>query len=47
MLGADDMATATSLAGMFRTDYYYPAPTNDLLGLEVGVALKNAYTVAV
>jgi len=47
MLGADDMATAASLAEIFRTPYYYPAPTDDLLGLEVGVALKNTYTVAV
>ncbi|MCE1157995.1 MAG: glycerol-3-phosphate dehydrogenase [Spirochaetia bacterium] len=47
MLGADDMVTASSLAKIFKTSYYYPTPTDDLLGLEVGVALKNAYTVAV
>lgn len=47
MLGADKIETAISLAKIFRTGYYFPAPTDDLLGLEVGVALKNAYTVAV
>ncbi|MCX7027413.1 MAG: glycerol-3-phosphate dehydrogenase [Spirochaetes bacterium] len=47
MLGADDLATAEKLAAIFRTSYYFPTPTADLLGLETGVALKNAYTVAV
>jgi glycerol-3-phosphate dehydrogenase (NAD(P)+) len=47
MLGADDLTIARKLASWFRTSYYFPIPTADLLGLEVGVALKNAYTVAV
>ena len=47
MLGADTLAVAKKLAGIFRTSYYFPAPTDDLAGLEIGVALKNAYTLAV
>lgn len=47
MLGADKLAVAEKLAGIFRTSYYFPTPTDDLPGLEVGVALKNAYTLAV
>lgn len=47
MVGAEGKGTAERLAELLGTDYYHPVPTSDLLGLEVGVALKNAYTLAV
>ena len=47
MFGCDDAAAASELAEIFRTPYYHILPTEELLSLEMGVALKNAYTVAV
>lgn len=47
MVGSRDSTTAKTIAAMLGTSYYHPVPTDDLLSLEVGVALKNAYTVAV
>ncbi|HWR12694.1 MAG TPA: hypothetical protein VN445_12795 [Rectinemataceae bacterium] len=47
MLGAERLDIAKKLADIFRTSYYFPTPTDDLMGLEIGVALKNAYTLAV
>lgn len=47
MLGADSLETASRLARVLGTEYYHPSPTADLVGLETGVALKNAYTLAV
>lgn len=47
MLGAESIGVAKKLADIFRTSYYFPTPTDDLVGLEIGVALKNAYTLAV
>lgn len=47
MFGAENIQTAQKLAKVFATSYYFPRPTDDLVGLEVGVALKNAYTLAV
>lgn len=47
MFGCSDLAAATELAGIFRTSYYHIIPTEEIVSLEMGVALKNAYTVAV
>ena len=47
MLGSRDLASAQACAQMVSTGYYHPRPTNDLLSLELGVAMKNAFTVAV
>ncbi len=47
MVGSESLQVAEKLAGTFRTSYYFPKPTDDLAGLEVGVALKNAYALAV
>lgn len=47
MIGAERLEIAKKLADIFRTSYYFPNPTDDLAGLEIGVALKNAYTLAV
>jgi glycerol-3-phosphate dehydrogenase (NAD(P)+) len=47
IFGCRDGDTARSLAGLFRTGYYHVWATADLVGLEVGVALKNAYVLAV
>jgi glycerol-3-phosphate dehydrogenase (NAD(P)+) len=47
MLGAESIEVAERMAGILRTGYYHPTPTSDLVGLETGVALKNAYTLAI
>jgi glycerol-3-phosphate dehydrogenase (NAD(P)+) len=45
VFGSKDIAAARELAGVFRTAYYHVWPTAELLSLEAGVALKNAYTL--
>ena len=45
--GAQEIETARALADEFRTDYYHVWTTNDLEGLEIAVALKNAYALGI
>jgi glycerol-3-phosphate dehydrogenase (NAD(P)+) len=45
--GSRDLALAERLAAVFRTGYYHVWTTADLLGLEYGVAFKNAYALGV
>ena len=47
VFGSKDFAAAKRLADIFRTSYYHVWPSKELLSLEVGVALKNAYTLGV
>jgi glycerol-3-phosphate dehydrogenase (NAD(P)+) len=47
VFGSRDLKTAGRLAAIFRTPYYHVWTTDDLVGLEVCAALKNAYTVGV
>ena len=47
VFGSRDLDAARRLAAIFRTPYYHVWPTNDLVGLEVCVALKNACTLGV
>ena len=47
VFGCTDAAAARDLARSFATSYYHVWPTGELLSLEIGVALKNAYVVAV
>jgi glycerol-3-phosphate dehydrogenase (NAD(P)+) len=47
VFGSRDRAAADKLASTFRTSYYHLWPTTDLVGLEHGAALKNAYTLGV
>jgi glycerol-3-phosphate dehydrogenase (NAD(P)+) len=45
--GCREIESARELAEMFRTDYYHVWATNDILGLEIAVAMKNAYATGV
>ena len=45
--GSREIETAKQLADVFRTDYYHVFTTNDIEGLEISVALKNAYALGV
>jgi glycerol-3-phosphate dehydrogenase (NAD(P)+) len=45
--GAHEIGTARHLAEVFKTDYYHTWITDDLEGLELAVALKNAYALGV
>jgi len=45
--GSREIETAQQLADIFRTDYYHVWTTNDIRGLEISVALKNAYALGV
>jgi glycerol-3-phosphate dehydrogenase (NAD(P)+) len=47
MFGAENKEIAERTAQLFRTDYYHIWPTADLWGLELAVALKNAYVLGV
>ena len=47
IFGCRDGEVARELASIFRTSYYHVWATADLVGLEVGVALKNAFTLGV
>ena len=46
-LGCLEIETALFFADIFRTDYYHIFTTNDIVGLEIAVALKNAYALGV
>lgn len=45
--GCREIETARTLAEAFRTDYYHIRVTDDMVGLENAVALKNAYAAGV
>ncbi len=45
--GSREIETAQQLADIFRTNYYHVWTTNDIAGLEITVALKNAYALGV
>lgn len=45
--GCREVEIARYFADAFRTDYYHIALTNDIVGLEIAVALKNAYALGV
>lgn len=45
--GCRELEAAQFMAENFRTDYYHVWVTNDLLGLETTVAMKNAYATGV
>jgi glycerol-3-phosphate dehydrogenase (NAD(P)+) len=45
--GCREIETARFFADIFRTDYYHIFTTNDIVGLEIAVALKNAYALGV
>lgn len=47
VFGCEDPETVARLAKIFRTAYYHIWTTTDLVGLEYGAALKNAYALAV
>ena len=47
MFGCREYQTALACSHLFETPYYHILPSEDLLSLELGVAMKNAYTVAV
>jgi glycerol-3-phosphate dehydrogenase (NAD(P)+) len=43
----DDAALLDRLAGMLRTPYYHVWPSTDMIGVEVCVAMKNLYALAI
>ena len=45
--GCREIEAAQFMAEAFRTDYYHVWLTNDVLGLETAVAMKNAYAAGV
>jgi glycerol-3-phosphate dehydrogenase (NAD(P)+) len=45
--GSRELGTARHLAEVFKTDYYHSWITGDIEGLELAVALKNAYALGV
>lgn len=47
VLGGHSQNTLTRLANALRTSYYHVWTTTDLIGLEVSVAMKNLYALAV
>lgn len=47
VFGAESKELAEGTAKLFRTDYYHIWPSTDLWGLELAVALKNAYVLGV
>ena len=42
-----DPGAAERTAAMLETDYYHLRPTNDVIGVECAVAMKNAYALGV
>lgn len=42
-----DPATLATLRSLFETDYYHISTSTDVTGVEVAVAMKNAYALAV
>lgn len=47
LFGGGERTIVERTAELFRTDYYHIWPTVDLWGLELAVALKNAYVLGV
>lgn len=47
VLTGHDQAHLERLAGMLRTDYYHVWTSTDMVGVEMSVALKNIYALAV
>lgn len=47
MFGCREIKKAIQCATLFSTDYYHIKPTSDLMSLEIGVAMKNAYAVSI
>ena len=47
MFGSRNVEAAATCARLLSTSYYHPRTTGDVLSVELGVAMKNAYTVAV
>lgn len=47
LVGSQSLERASWIAGLLRTDYYHIQPTEKIFALEIGVALKNAYTLGV
>ena len=47
VFAAEEKEAAERVARLFRTDYYHVWPSADLWGLELAVALKNAYVLGV
>ena len=45
--GSREIETARQFAEIFKTDYYHVWATDDIEGLELAVALKNAYALGV
>ena len=45
--GCRELESARFLADAFKTDYYHVWTTNDVVGLETAVAMKNAYATGV
>ncbi len=45
--GCREIDAARELAEAFQTDYYHVWATNDIFGLEIAVAMKNAYATGV
>jgi glycerol-3-phosphate dehydrogenase (NAD(P)+) len=44
--GCDDTAAVAHCQRLFQTDQYRILPTDDVVGLEIAAALKNAYAIA-
>jgi glycerol-3-phosphate dehydrogenase (NAD(P)+) len=42
-----DIELAVQFCRSFQTDYYFPYPSNDLVGVEICAAFKNFYAIAV
>jgi glycerol-3-phosphate dehydrogenase (NAD(P)+) len=47
IFGSDDLATLALTRSVFTTPAYYIETTDDVVGLEVAAAMKNAYGVAI
>lgn len=47
VFGARDRGVVERLAPLFRTSYYHVWTTDDLVGLEISAALKNAFALSV
>lgn len=43
----DDIDTVRSIKPLFATDYYHIVPSSDVVSIECGVAMKNAYAMGV
>lgn len=46
VFACEDLELARELSGEVSTSYYFPQPTDDLLGLGLCAALKNCYAIA-